>query len=72
MSTPFPLLSIVLQRLPRFYATSPPQRLLPIAPGEFDAGELGRIVFLRDSDGRVSNLTVFIQEVRGIDFQKTD
>jgi hypothetical protein len=33
---------------------------------------LANIVFLRDSDGRVSNLTVFIQEVRGIDFQKTD
>jgi hypothetical protein len=49
---------------------NPPQQLFPVAPDEFEAGDLGRVVFHRDSDGRVSNLTVFTQDVRGIEFQR--
>jgi len=48
-----------------------PKTLIPIAPDEFDAGDLGRVVFHRDSDGRVANLTVFTQDVRSIEFQRT-
>jgi hypothetical protein len=46
---------------------NPPDKLIPIAPDEFDAGALGRVVFHRDSNGLVSSLTVFTQEVRGIE-----
>jgi CubicO group peptidase (beta-lactamase class C family) len=48
------------------------EQLMPIGPDEFDASSLGRIVFHRDSDGRVSGLTVFTQDVRGLEFQKTN
>jgi CubicO group peptidase (beta-lactamase class C family) len=51
---------------------NPSERLIPIAASEFDAGEIGRIVFHRDSESRVSGLTVFTQDVRGIEFQKTN
>jgi CubicO group peptidase (beta-lactamase class C family) len=51
---------------------NPPEKLIPITPDEFDAGSLGRVVFHRDSDGRVSSLTVFTQDVRGIEFQNTN
>lgn len=49
---------------------NPPEQLIPVAPDEFDANALGRVVFHRDSDGRVSNLTVFTQDVRGVEFQR--
>jgi len=49
---------------------NPPEQLIPVAPDEFDANALGRLVFHRDSDGRVSNLTVFTQDVRGVEFQR--
>jgi len=47
-----------------------PETLIPVAPDQFDAGDLGTIVFHRESDGRVSSLTVFSQDVRGVDFKK--
>jgi CubicO group peptidase (beta-lactamase class C family) len=49
---------------------NPPRKLIPIAAEEFDAGDLGRIVLHRESDGRVSSLSVFTQDVRGIEFKK--
>jgi CubicO group peptidase (beta-lactamase class C family) len=49
---------------------NPPGKLIQIAPEEFDAGDLGRIVLHRESDGRVSSLSVFTQDVRGIEFKK--
>jgi CubicO group peptidase (beta-lactamase class C family) len=51
---------------------NPPERLIPIAPDEFDASSLGTVVFHRDSDGRVSDLGVFSQSVRGMEFKKTN
>ena len=49
---------------------NPPQKLTPIAKDEFDAGDLGTLVFERDSGGRVLGLRVFTDEVRGVEFQK--
>jgi len=49
---------------------NPLEKLTPIAPEEFDAGDLGRIVFHRDSNGLVSSLSVFTQDIRGIEFKK--
>jgi CubicO group peptidase (beta-lactamase class C family) len=49
---------------------NPPQELTPIAQDEFDAGDLGRLVFERDSGGRVFGFRVFTQEARGIAFKK--
>jgi len=49
---------------------NPPQELTPIAQDEFDAGDLGRLVFERDSGGRVFGFRVFAQDARGIAFKK--
>jgi CubicO group peptidase (beta-lactamase class C family) len=49
---------------------NPPQKLTPIAKDEFDAGDLGRLVFERDSGGRVLSLRVFMEEARSIEFKK--
>jgi CubicO group peptidase (beta-lactamase class C family) len=51
---------------------NPPQELTPIAQDEFDAGDLGRLVFERDSGGRIFGFRVFTQEARGIAFKKED
>jgi len=47
-----------------------PQDLTPIVKDEFDAGDLGRLVFERDSGGRVLGFRVFTQDARGIAFKK--
>jgi len=49
---------------------SSPKKLTQIAPDEFDSNELGRVVFQRDLQGRVSALAVFTQDVRGIELRK--
>jgi CubicO group peptidase (beta-lactamase class C family) len=51
---------------------NPPQKLTPIAQDEFDAGDLGRFVFERDSGGRVFGFRVFTQAASGIAFKKED
>src|SRR5271170_2446919 len=51
---------------------NPPQILIPIAKDEFDAGDLGRLVFERDSGGRVLGFRLFTQDVRAIAFKKAD
>jgi CubicO group peptidase (beta-lactamase class C family) len=51
---------------------NPPQNLTPIAQDEFDAGDFGRLVFERDSGGRVFGFRVFTQDARGIAFRKDD
>ena len=51
---------------------NPPQDLTPIAQDEFDAGDLGRLVFDRDSGGRVLGFRVYTQDARGIAFKKDD
>jgi CubicO group peptidase (beta-lactamase class C family) len=50
----------------------PPQKLTPIAKDEFDASELGRLVFERNSAARVIGFRVFTQDARGIPFKKED
>jgi CubicO group peptidase (beta-lactamase class C family) len=47
-------------------------KLVPIAPDEFDSGDLGTIVFHRTANGRTSDLAVFTVNARNITFQKTD
>ena len=49
---------------------NPPSQLSQIALDEFDSNELGRIVFQRNLQGRVSALAVFAQDVRGIELEK--
>jgi hypothetical protein len=51
---------------------NPPQKLTPIAKDEFDAGNFGRLVFERDSRGRVLGFRVFTQDARAIAFKKAD
>ena len=51
---------------------TPPQKLIPIAKDEFDAGEFGRFVCERGSSGRVFGFRVFTQAARGIAFKKED
>jgi CubicO group peptidase (beta-lactamase class C family) len=51
---------------------NPPQELTPIEKDEFDAGDVGRILFKRDSGGRVLGFRVFTQDARGIGFKKED
>jgi len=50
----------------------PAQKVIPIAKDEFDAGDFGRLVFERDSRGRVVGFRVFTQDARGIAFTKED
>ena len=47
-----------------------PQRLVPIAKDEFDAGDLGTLVFEQDSSGRFFGLRVFTARARGVVFRK--
>jgi hypothetical protein len=49
---------------------NPPQKLTPIAKDEFDARDLGRLVFESDSSGRVLSFRIFAQDARGIAFRK--
>ena len=51
---------------------NPPANLNPIAPNEFQAEDLGTIVFHEAGNGHVSGLTPFSQAARGITFQKAD
>jgi CubicO group peptidase (beta-lactamase class C family) len=49
-----------------------PQKLTHIAPDEFDANDLGTIVFHRDPQGRIPSLAVFTQDVRGMEFKRVN
>jgi len=50
----------------------PPVNLNPVAANEFQAGDLGTIVFRVAGNSHVSGLTLFSQAARGINFQKAD
>jgi CubicO group peptidase (beta-lactamase class C family) len=50
---------------------SPPKQLLAVTSDEFEANELGTVLFHRDRQGRVDGVKVFSQNVRGIEFVKT-
>ncbi len=47
-----------------------PIKLKPIAPHEFEAGDLGAIAFQQDAEHRVTGMTLFSQAARGIGFTK--
>jgi CubicO group peptidase (beta-lactamase class C family) len=47
-----------------------PLNLLPVGPNEFQAGDLGTIVFRVTTDHHVPGLTLFSQPARGIAFAK--
>ena len=47
-----------------------PIKLNSISPAEFQAGDLGTIVFHTDTRHRISELTLFSQAARGITFRK--
>jgi hypothetical protein len=51
---------------------NPSEELHPFTPTEFYAGNLGTVVFQLSSDDRVSGLTLFSQDARGIVFKKVD
>src|SRR6202050_1688422 len=51
---------------------NPPEQLIPIAPDEFDTSSLGTVVFHREPAGGFSDLSVFSQSVRGMEFKKTN
>lgn len=50
----------------------PPIKLKAIAPREFEAGNLGAIVFHEDAKHHVTGLTLFSQAARGIAFTRTN
>jgi CubicO group peptidase (beta-lactamase class C family) len=52
-------------------ADSPPKQLLAVTSDEFEANELGTVLFDRDRQGRVDGVKVFSQNVRGVEFVKT-
>jgi hypothetical protein len=51
---------------------NPLQKLTPIAKDEFDTGDLGTLVFERDSGGRVLGFRLFVGDARGIAFKKIE
>jgi CubicO group peptidase (beta-lactamase class C family) len=48
----------------------PPLKLNAVAPNEFEAGDLGTLVFHPGAHQDVAGLTLFSQAARGIEFQK--
>ena len=50
----------------------PLMKLNPVGPNEFQAGDIGTLVFHRAGNNHISGLTLFSQPARGITFQKMD
>ena len=65
-------LSLVNGALQLKNGDNPPANLNPIAPNEFQAEDLGTIVFHKAGNGHLSGLTLFSPAARGITFQKAD
>jgi len=65
-------LSLVNGTLTLKNGDQPPVNLNPVAANEFQAGDLGTIVFQVAGNSHVSGLTLFSQPARGITFQKVD
>jgi len=49
---------------------NPPLKLTALAPDEFESGDLGTLVFRRDDNHRVSGLSVFTVNARGVNFER--
>jgi len=54
------------------FGDQPPVNLNPVAATEFQAGDLGTIVFHVASNSHVAGLTLFSQPARGVTFQKAN
>jgi CubicO group peptidase (beta-lactamase class C family) len=65
-------LSLVKGALTLKNGDQPPVDLIPVAANEFQAGDLGTIVFHLAGNSHASGLTLFSQPARGITFQKVD
>jgi CubicO group peptidase (beta-lactamase class C family) len=64
--------SLVKAALTLKYGDQPPVNLIPVAANEFQAGDLGTIVFQVAGNSHISGLTLFSPPARGITFQKAD
>ena len=62
-------LSLVKGALSLQVGTQPPVSLNPVAPNEFEAADLGTVVF-QGTRNRISGLTFFSARARGISFRK--
>jgi hypothetical protein len=51
---------------------SPPVKLESLVRDEFSFGQLGTLVFHRDTSGRVMGLSVYSGRIRDVGFEKTD
>ena len=49
---------------------NPALKLAPLVRDEFDSGDLGTLVFHRDSGNRISGLSVFDGRTRNLTFEK--
>ncbi len=65
-------LSLVNRALTLKNGDQPPVNLNPVAPNEFQAGDLGTIVFHSVGTTHAFGLTLFSQSARGITFRKED
>jgi CubicO group peptidase (beta-lactamase class C family) len=65
-------LSLLQGALTLKFGDQPPVNLIPVAANEFQAGDLGTIVFQVAGNAHVSGLTLYSQAARGITFRKTN
>jgi CubicO group peptidase (beta-lactamase class C family) len=65
-------LSLAKGALALKFSDQPPVSLIPVAANEFQAGDLGTIVFRVADNTHASGLTLYSQPARGITFQKMD
>ena len=49
---------------------NPARKFVPLVRDEFESGDSGKLVFHRDSNNRVSGLSVFESRVRNFTFEK--
>ncbi len=52
------------------FGDHPPVTLTPVATNEFQAGDLGTLVFQFSADNRLYGLTLYSQSARGVTFQR--
>lgn len=64
--------SLVKGTLTLNFGDQPPVDLIPVAANEFQAGDLGTIVFQVAGNAHATGLTLFSQPARGIIFRKAD
>ena len=65
-------LSLLQGALTLKFGDQPPVNLIPVAANEFQAGDLGTIVFQVAGNAHVSGRTLYSQLARGMTFRKTN